>query len=226
MADFFQLPEPPPERERPKPQRQRPWWMRPRGELAGVMPLELVVAKNDLAAVAISRVGAYSAGFEFELVIMLSERGAEADIDPSLFHPGPRRRRGPGAEGDQLRFGVQFADGSKATNLDRSWAEHRDEPPPGPVLRTGGGGGGDSEWRQSIWVWPLPPPGPLAFVCEWPVAGIELTRVEIDAQQLIDAAARAQRIFGEPAGESDADASSSGSVTASVITQTLTESDG
>jgi hypothetical protein len=44
-------------------------------------------------------------------------------------------------------------------------------------------------------MWPLPPPGPLSFVCEWPAAGIPLTRAQIDAQALIDASARAQEIF-------------------------------
>ena len=29
-------------------------------------------------------------------------------------------------------------------------------------------------------MWPLPPIGPLFFVCEWPAAGIPLTRVEVD----------------------------------------------
>jgi hypothetical protein len=43
--------------------------------------------------------------------------------------------------------------------------------------------------------WPLPPPGPLAFVCEWPAAGIAVTRSEIDAQLVLDAADRAQLIF-------------------------------
>jgi hypothetical protein len=35
------------------------------------------------------------------------------------------------------------------------------------------------------------------FVCQWPAAGIELTRKEIDAQLLSDAAKRAQVIFAD-----------------------------
>jgi hypothetical protein len=41
----------------------------------------------------------------------------------------------------------------------------------------------------------LPPSGPLAFVCEWSAASIPVTRHEIDAQLLLDAAERAQQIF-------------------------------
>ena len=57
------------------------------------------------------------------------------------------------------------------------------------------GGGGGGRWRQSYWVWPLPPSGPLAFVCEWSAASIPVTRREIDAQLVLDAAERAQQIF-------------------------------
>jgi hypothetical protein len=35
----------------------------------------------------------------------------------------------------------------------------------------------------------------LAFVCEWPAAGIPLTRHEIDAQLVLDAVSRAQQLF-------------------------------
>jgi hypothetical protein len=62
-------------------------------------------------------------------------------------------------------------------------------------MHHGGGGGGGGDWRQSEWVWPLPPPGPLAFVCEWPAAGIPLSRSEINAQMILDAARRAEVIF-------------------------------
>jgi hypothetical protein len=72
------------------------------------------------------------------------------------------------------------------------------DPPPepepalfGPPSRRGGG------WHASQWVWPLPPPGPVAFVCEWPVAGIPESRAEIDAQVILDAASRAQVIFSD-----------------------------
>jgi hypothetical protein len=41
----------------------------------------------------------------------------------------------------------------------------------------------------------------LLFLCEWPAVGIAVTRAEIDAQLVIDAASRAQALFpdaGEP----------------------------
>jgi hypothetical protein len=57
------------------------------------------------------------------------------------------------------------------------------------------GGGGGGRFHQGYWVSPLPPPGPIALVCEWPAAGISLARYELDAQLLVDAAERARAIF-------------------------------
>jgi hypothetical protein len=90
---------------------------------------------------------------------------------------------------------VQFADGSKATNT--AGFHHGPEPPSGPIMQAGAGGGGGGSWRETLWVWPLPPPRPLVLVCEWPALGIPLTRCEIDAQPILDAATRAQVIFSD-----------------------------
>jgi hypothetical protein len=35
---------------------------------------------------------------------------------------------------------------------------------------------------------PLPPAGPVSFVCEWAAAGIPETRASLDAQLIVDAA--------------------------------------
>ena len=55
--------------------------------------------------------------------------------------------------------------------------------------------GRDRSWELSYWLWPLPPPGPLALVVEWPAAGIPLSRTEIDASQVIEAAAEAEELW-------------------------------
>lgn len=92
-----------------------------------------------------------------------------------------------------LRFGIEFADGRRVTNVGAPGRGPGE--PEGPVLWGMGGGGGGGRWHQDFWVWPLPPPGPLGFVCEWPAAGIPLTRVDVDAQLVTDAAARAREMF-------------------------------
>jgi hypothetical protein len=44
---------------------------------------------------------------------------------------------------------------------------------------------------MSYWVWPLPPPGPVTFVCEWPAHGIGESRADVDARLIREAAVRA-----------------------------------
>jgi hypothetical protein len=41
----------------------------------------------------------------------------------------------------------------------------------------------------------MPPSGPVVVVCEWPGGGISLTRHELDAQLILDAADRARALF-------------------------------
>jgi hypothetical protein len=192
VSEFFEPPQPleEPERLEPRP----PWRHAPSGTLPGVVPLELVLARTKQVAVCVTRLGVYPTGFELDLVTMAIDPSDA--LDPFLFEGRSRRRQtGAGIPPEQLRFGVEFADGTKATNTS-GWSEPREEPPPGPVLRPGGGsGGGGGNFRQSMWVWPLPPPGQLAFVGEWPAAGIPLTRHAIDAQIILDAAIHAQELF-------------------------------
>lgn len=158
--------------------------------LPGAVALELVVAQNGRAAVYVGRCSAYPTGFELELRV-LAAAGA-GDLDPSLN--GIYHRPGRGSNYDEmLRFGIAFADGRKANNVGGHAA--LDEEPEGPVLWGMGGAGGGGRWRQDFWVWPLPPPGPLALVCEWPAAGITLTRVETDAELLRAAATRSRALF-------------------------------
>lgn len=212
--DFFEPPavQPsPPRRER---RHAPPWLSAPRGTLPGVVPLELILARTAQVAVCVTRLGAYASGFELELVTMASDEAEE--LDPLFFEGrGMRGRRRQGAASEipdgMLRFGIEFADGRKATNTaDQPLANlaggtmsvstavselGKVQAPAAPVLLLGGGGGGGGNWRQCVWIWPLPPPGRLAFVSQWPEAGIELTRSDIDAQIILDAAARAQMIF-------------------------------
>jgi hypothetical protein len=202
VSDFFAF-EPPPPQPKPEVHRQPPWLGAPNGTLPGVVAIELVLAQNDRYAVCISRLGAYPTGFEFELLSMAAPGDPDSEeLDPMLFGPGRHRgRRHRGQLDDEfLRIGVQFADGAKATNVPGPRHFGRQDEPDRPVLHGGGGGGGGGRWRQTEWVWPLPPPGPLAFVCEWPAAGIPETRKEIDAQLILDAAQRAQVIFPDDDG--------------------------
>jgi hypothetical protein len=194
LSEFFEPPPPPGE---PEPRyRMPPWLGPPRGTLPAVVPLERVLAGTEKVAVCVTRFAAYPTGFEFDIVTMSADE--DPALDPLLFRAPLHLHRGSGTAGippEMLRIGVQFADGSKATNTD---GFHGAEgPPSGPVMHSGGGSGGGGNWHQTFWVWPLPPPGPLVLACEWPALDIPLTRCGIDAEAILDAATRAQVVFSD-----------------------------
>jgi hypothetical protein len=172
-----------------------PWSGAPRGTLPGVVAFERVLARTDRVAVCVTRLAAYPTGFEFDVVTMSADD--QDDLDPLMFHHHHRMHRGTTDEipPELLRFGVQFSDASRATNTGGFPGDRN--PPAGPVMNAGGGGGGGGSWSESQWVWPLPPPGAVMLVCEWPAMDIPLTRSELDAQLILDAAARAQVIFSD-----------------------------
>jgi hypothetical protein len=78
-----------------------------------------------------------------------------------------RRRR------EFLRLGVQFADGTMTTNLDQPPFHESDVEPAGPLLVVNGVIVDQRRFDLSYWVWRLPPPRPVTFVCQWPACGIE-----------------------------------------------------
>ena len=193
---FFEPPEPflPPELP-PRP----PWLGSPHHVVGGAVPLELVVARTPDAAVIVRNVVAYPEGFELRFVVRLRHPVAPDAWPFDLQGP----HRGPFTGGDLppdlLRLGVQFADGSKATNVGGGARTPvgPEDPPPGPVMMPQGGGGGGRRWDHDVWMWPLPPPGDLHFVCEWPDHGIPLTRRTVDAELVRAAAAQAEVLWPE-----------------------------
>jgi hypothetical protein len=191
---FFEPPASPPEGVFRAVAVSPPAWLGPpHNVLPGIAPVELVVARTDETVVALAGVQAYPAGFGFTLCLRL--RNVSAREEQQLPY---QLDRAP-FEGDPLpdaffRFGVQFADGRKATNRDRP-AYDPDQEPDRPVLLQQGGGGGGDTWDMEHWVWPLPPPGPFAFVGERPARGIVETRAEIDAGTLLEAAGHAVTLW-------------------------------
>jgi hypothetical protein len=199
---FFEPPAPllpeEPKRER---RSQPPWLEKPRGVMLGSVPLELVLAREPKLAVVLCRLGACADGFDAELIVLGAEE-LEEEINGGMFgSPAPWRRGGERTNPElTLRFGVQYADGSKAELGERMRAhgerrQGRDQPPDGPLIQRGGGQGGDGEWRQRLWFWPLPAPGGITFALEWRAQGIELRLHELDAAPIREAAGRAQTLM-------------------------------
>lgn len=192
---FFAPPPPPPEpRYEPRAVVQHPWFGPPEATLAGVVTIELILARTDDTVIAVSGVRAYPIGFLFTVHVRL-----RTDLGPAewMFGYGDPFHHPPLVMGtlpdELLRVGLRFADGRTATTVDQRPFD-LDDPeraPEAPVMMQQGGGGGGRTWDMDFWVWPLPPAGTLTFAAEWPARQIPETLVEIDSGPIRDAASRA-----------------------------------
>ncbi len=114
---FFEPP-PPPEPPEPEDYEQPEWLRAPENVLGAAVPLRVVLARTEDVAVAITDASAYPGGFELNLAVRRRALGDwyADDLDPLMFHPRHARRADKGElPPELLRFGIEFADGSKAT---------------------------------------------------------------------------------------------------------------
>lgn len=184
MGFFDDLP-PAPELHDPEPHRE-PWRGVPEDTHGAPLAFSAVVGHSTQGAILVTNVIAYPSGVAITVV-------GTSRLNPSPFMPGRGR---PHAPFGGIRFGVGLADGSKVTH---TFGPPSAEPAQYRLTMQGGIGGGRMQ-RISFWMEPLPPPGPMRFVCEWIEAGIEESSVELNAQHLIDAAQRAVPLWPEDQG--------------------------
>ncbi len=152
--------EPPPESPLPDEPQREPEWLGPaENVLPAPFPLWAVLARTGDVALAVRDGLAYPNGFTFGFSLRRRAPRSGPGDDPIHHWHGVRGGEIPP---EALRLGVQLADGSKATIFDgHRWFATADRPD-GPVLVQRGGSGGMHSWELAFWVWPLPPPGPLA----------------------------------------------------------------
>ena len=182
---LFHKPPPP----RPALQRRVPRpWDPPQTEFPGIVPINtLQFDRSEQAAIAITGMSAYSNGFEF--------------VVTALIHPGAPGFDAETPDGRMFtlkpyQISLQLSDWRTVTS-DRP---HSDSEPTGPILRPRGGGGTSHYQHSRLWAWPLPPSGPLEFICHWPTLGTGETRVTLDAQLVLDAARRSIRLWPQSDG--------------------------
>ena len=195
MNDDFFGPPPPPRPPRPD-VRPPEWSGPPDNELGVVLSLNLELARTSDVAVAIPELVAYSTGSWFTVAIrhrLPVHRGTGSTLP---FHPAEE----PGG----IRLGLQFADGSKATTQSPPPRSPVEKPPAPPFLMMRSAGGG-RRFDAHFWLWPLPPPGQLAFVVDWRAQGLALTKREMDAQSILDAAARVEQLWPDDRPPPDGD---------------------
>ena len=185
MRFFRKQPPPVPKLARRVP---RPWHQ-PQAEFPGIVPIDsLQFDRSEQAAIAITGLSAYTTGFEIFVTCLIRPDAPSLDADPM-----PGAPRATPAARQYFQLSLQLANGSKVIG----GRPHGDAEPTGPILWPGGGGGTSHYRHLRWWAWPLPPTGPLEFICQWPMVGIGETRVGMDAQLILDASQRSVRVWPE-----------------------------
>jgi hypothetical protein len=196
VSEFFELPKVRPRRRQRVKVEDDEGWGPPSLLLPGRVAKDVVIAASEDHAVVMEGIACYPSGLSFELrTVGLYYYDHEFnEYEPSMgswVRRAGEKELPPGL----LRFGVEYSDGQKATTLEADHGWHRSEDDGRLRLQLGGGGGGGATWSWRIWITPLPPDGPVVFVCEWPAFGIEETRKSIPGSRFRRAAERARGIF-------------------------------
>jgi hypothetical protein len=159
-------------------------WDPPQTEFPGIVPVQaLQFDRSEQAAAAITGISAYTNGFEIVVTRLIRPGAPGFDAEtPSgtLAH-------------ESFQISLQLSDGRQVI----SRRPHGDSEPTGPILRPRGGGGTSHYQLSRWWAWPLPPSGPLGFICQWPTLRTGETRVSIDAQMILDAARQSIQLWPE-----------------------------
>jgi hypothetical protein len=175
------------------------WLAPPQAELPAAVPAGLVVGRSDRGVVALSHALVYTTGVQLEFVVR--GRGLKQLQTHTIF----QTMHGFGADAEPpdsvLRLGLELADGSRVSNMTPRRGLSFEEEPPGPVFHAHGGGGGSSgggsvSMSPSFWLWPLPPAGPIAIWCEWPLLDVALVSAELDGSALVAATGRVRPLWG------------------------------
>jgi len=185
MGLFRKSPPPQPRLQRRVP---RPWDP-PETEFPAIVPIStLHFDRSEQTAIAITGLSAYTNGFEIFVTRLIRPDAPGFDEDPA-----PGAPRGILAERQYFQISLRLSDGRLIT----SGRPRGDAEPRQPILRSRGGGGTSHYLLARWWAWPLPPSGPLEFICQ---LGTNETRVGIDAQLILDAAQRSVRVWPEDEG--------------------------
>ncbi len=197
---FFPADPPPPDPAEFAPQPQ-PWWAPPGDELPALFPVSELLAATGNVAVAVIGVRVYSTGAEF-LIERRMRRGSmdvRAWQDAQLGFGGHHHHSGSAGFEGRLRFGMVLGDGQQLvvdSLFQRSFGP--DAPEGHSLVQTGGNGGGDMSYQRyedALWLWPLPPAGPLELVMQWPDLGIPESRAVMSGEGMRELAAGVRRLW-------------------------------
>ncbi|MEV5891416.1 hypothetical protein [Nonomuraea fuscirosea] len=183
-----------------------PIWYAPPADQAGTMTLTgLELARTPDVVVTLPSITAYRAGCLLNVEVAMRRHTLSADdyqaLQMSVFPVMvPGVTSGRPLPDTLLRFGVRFADGTKATTVGQRFERlniPQEEPPGtrlswllgGMSMRSGGEEAGIVT-PVGLWLWPLPPREHFELALEWPAGGIELGFTSLDGSAIGSAAER------------------------------------
>jgi hypothetical protein len=186
VFDGFFPPDPDPMEPDDVRQPRVPWWTAPADEIPVLHPVSQTIAVTPHVAIALIGTHVYSDGVEFRVERRLRRgdlRYREWQELNNVFiaygHDGvPNNGR--------LRYGVRLSDGERVVDGSAFLRGNDPSTPPEVHVLTRGGGGGSGDTHaysasDELWLWPLPPAGPLEVVVQWPAMDIPETSVSLDA---------------------------------------------
>ena len=159
-------------------------WDPPAGQFGYPVNISpLLLARTEDVAVGVTDLAAFRTGFEFRVNVQ--------------FHASGRHRLAKEDPPEQaLHFGLEFPDSRKAATFS-TLPEAPQVEPDGIVLRAISFGAWCRSQYMHYWVWPVPPAGPVTFVCEWPAYGVTESMAHADASLIRQAASQSFPIWSD-----------------------------
>jgi hypothetical protein len=158
---------------------EMPDWTMPPPMVGGYVAGPVLIERSEGLVIVVRQVMAYPSGVEFDI---------------EAHARGPSNLDGPHGH-EAMRFHIAFADGTLVRLNDETGLRSGN----GPMLtvnrQESSWGGPGEHTRLSLWLWPLPPPGPLTLTCEW--IGRREASLVLDADAIHAAAGQAQPFWPE-----------------------------
>ncbi|MCO1579126.1 hypothetical protein M8C13_25580 [Crossiella sp. SN42] len=148
-----------------------------------VWPVTDVVFRGPRTLIAVESVRCWPDGLSLAVTVLTRDREPPESLVPHPRDPAPVT---PG-----LDLGLRYADGRKATTLDRLNPVRTRAFTDDLALYPSAATRGPRHLRQTVDVRPLPPAGPVLFVVRWPANGLPESSATLPGDQLHALAQRA-----------------------------------
>lgn len=193
--NFF--PPDPPDDELDVPEiEEDPRWNPPVDEMPALVPIGEAIAVTDTVAIVVSHARVFRNGVD----IVIDRRTRRGDRPRREWDALQWSSQGSpiAPEPDRLRYGMALGDGQHLLLDGPPWTPDGDELLGHSLMASGGGGSGGPDYTVNVdgmWLYPLPPEGPLEIVTQWPAEGIPESRVVLDGGALRARAADSRKVW-------------------------------